>query len=85
MVIFKPVEDNAKDGKLYLLRVRNGEHPLEDSAEGDLYTTIGFNTLKDTGEDEWKLVGWCWSHDHFVDEPKAEVVSYCPLPLEDMK
>src|SRR3569833_1514651 len=30
---------------------------------GVRFLFIGFD---DTGEDEWFLAGWCWSHDHFT-------------------
>lgn len=75
-----PVDDAAKTGKLVWLLVdyREGEHPLE----GALFSaTLGYNSLADTGEDEWKLVGWCWTHDHFVDG-KGTVLGWKPIGFE---
>lgn len=71
-----PIEDVPKDGRMVQLLVRQLDDdecaaspfvtpwtPLEDAW---ISWTIGFNTLEDTGEDEWKLVGWTWTHDEFI-------------------
>lgn len=75
-----PIDAGAKTGKLVWLLVdyREGEHPLEDAT---FAATLGYNSLADTGEDEWKLVGWCWSHDHFVDG-KGKVLAWKPIGFE---
>jgi hypothetical protein len=75
-----PITDDAKSGKLVELVVdyRDGDHPLQD---GILACTVGFNTLDDTGEDEWKFAGWCWTHDHFV-QGKGTPVAWRPSRLE---
>jgi len=55
-----------KDGTMLRLLVdyTDGGAPLED--EHPRAWTIGFNSQDDTGEDEWKFAGWCWTHDHFT-------------------
>lgn len=76
-----PVDDAAKTGKLVWLLVDyrgDGAHPLEDA---EYAATLGYNTLADTGEDEWKLVGWCWTHDHFVDG-KGAVLGWKSIGFE---
>ena len=75
----KPITDEIKDGKMLLLEVQDGSHPTQDN---NSFITIGFNTLKDTGEDKWHLAGWCWSHDHFV-ETDGTPVRWWPLPSPD--
>lgn len=68
-----------KDGTLVELVVdyTDGDHPLEDAT---LACTIGFNNLKNDGEDTWKFAGWCWTHDHFT-EGKGLVVAWRPSRL----
>ena len=55
-----------RDGTLIELVVdyRSGGSPLLDA---DLACTIGFNNLDNDYIDEWRFVGWCCTHDHFVD------------------
>lgn len=74
-----PISDDAKSGAMVELVVdySDGDHPL---ADGVLACTIGFNTLADTGEDEWKFAGWCWTHDHFV-QGKGTPVAWRPSRL----
>jgi|GEM_PF-4625087 len=74
-----PITDDAKSGKLVELVVdySEGDHPLQD---GILACTVGFNTLADTGVDEWKFAGWCWTHDHFV-QGKGAPVAWRPSRL----
>lgn len=74
-----PITDDAKSGALVELVVdyKEGEHPLTDAI---LACTIGFNTLADTGVDEWKFAGWCWTHDHFV-QGKGKPVAWRPSRL----
>ena len=76
IVLGHRITDDIKDGRLLLLEVEGGEHPVEDA---DRYVTIGFNTLKDTGEDKWHIAGWCWSNDHFT-ETDGKPVRYWLLP-----
>lgn len=60
-----------KDGTMLRLLVQHSDAenerwtPFEDSLEP--YSTIGFNALSATGEDEWQFAGWDWSHDCFTD------------------
>ncbi len=74
-----PISDDAKSGAMVELVVdySDGDHPL---ADGILACTIGFNTLADTGLDEWKFAGWCWTHDHFV-QGKGTPVAWRPSRL----
>lgn len=56
-----------KDGTMLRLLVEpdpEAHTSFEDSENH--YETIGFNTLADTGEDEWNFAGWDWSHDCFT-------------------
>ena len=61
-----PMATAPKDGTMIRLLVdyTDGGAPLED--DHPRAWTIGFNSLDDTGEDEWKFAGWCWTHDHFT-------------------
>lgn len=66
-----------RNNTLLMLKVKGGEHPLEDS--DDVHETVGFNAFEDTGEDEWNIVGWCWSHDHFVKN-NGVIVAWMTIP-----
>jgi hypothetical protein len=61
-----PMSEAPKDGTMVRLLVdyTDGGGALED--EHPQSWTIGFNGSEDTGEDEWKFAGWCWTHDHFT-------------------
>jgi len=61
---FHPIEHYRKDGRLVLLKVRNGDHPTENAP---WWVTIGSNNYENDGIDEWSMAGWCWSHDHWTD------------------
>ncbi|RWR28803.1 DUF3850 domain-containing protein [Sinirhodobacter populi] len=63
---WKTIETAPKDGRMVCLLVdyTDGAAPLDDA---EIAATIGFNSLDDTGEDEWHLVGWSWSQDCFTD------------------
>lgn len=68
-----------KDGTMMRLLV---DYTGEDSSgrleDEDQAWTIGFNDLDNTGDDEWKFAGWCWSHDHFT-EGHGVVIGWLPL------
>ncbi|MES2685717.1 MAG: hypothetical protein V4706_02785 [Pseudomonadota bacterium] len=53
------------DGSIIRLLVEFEDHQLEDHEAPQ--HTIGCNSFKNTGVDEWQFVGWCWTHDHFTD------------------
>lgn len=70
---WKEITEDLKDGEMLLLLVEEADHPLQDS----LFTvTLGFNNYNEDGIDEWKIVGWCWSHDHFTEDKKAIPLLY---------
>lgn len=74
----RPIDTAPKDGRLLRLFVHyetDDWTPLEDA---DKAWTIGFNALDATGEDEWKMAGWCWEHDHFT-EGKGEPIGWLPF------
>ena len=68
---WKSMDSAPKDGTFVILKVRpgiaenDGWTPFADSS--DPYVTIGFNALRDTGEDQWQFAGWDWCHDCFTD------------------
>lgn len=64
-----------RDGRLLRLLVRFDENATDDAAEA---WTIGSNAYEATGEDEWKVAGWCWDHDHFT-EGKGTPIGWLPL------
>ena len=69
------------DGSLLRLWVRYPEGgswtPLDDARES---WTVGFNNRDNTEEDQWQVVGWCWSHDHLVEAADdVEVLGWLPL------
>lgn len=57
-----------RDGTIVRLLVKydrdDGWSPLEDADEA---WSIGFNSLENTGEDRWQIVGWDWSSDRFTE------------------
>lgn len=63
-IMISNVKAPPKDGSLLLMLVKgdNFDYPTEDS---DTFWTIGYNSLEDTGEDTWYMVGWDWSFDEF--------------------
>jgi len=73
----RPMVDAPKDGTMVRLLVdySDGGGALEDDHPRSW--TIGFNGFEDTGEDEWKFAGWCWSHDHFT-QGSGEPVGWLP-------
>lgn len=78
-----PMEVAPKDGRMLRLLVEynpDGDDaaPLDDDHWNEPGWTIGFNTLGDTGDDEWHIAGWCWSHDHFT-EGKGTPIAWLPF------
>lgn len=76
------IETAPRDGSMLRLLVKFDHdnqdcNPLEDSAEPSW--TIGFNTLKDTGEDHWHIAGWSWEQDCFC-ETLGEPIAWMPWP-----
>lgn len=57
--------DAPKDGTMLRLLVEPDRDGAFTSFEDNnaAYETIGFNLLRDTGEDLWQFAGWDWSHD----------------------
>lgn len=72
---FNPVETYKKDGTVVQFLVLSGDHPTEDE---EVFRTIGSNNFDNDGEDDWKMAGWCWSHDHWV-ETTGQVIGWYPL------
>lgn len=77
--VARTVESAPKDGTLIRLlvdyRSDDAAGALEDAAEA---WTIGFNNLRDTGDDEWQLAGWNWSQDCF-SEGHGKVIGWLPF------
>jgi len=76
-----PMSTAPKDATLLRLLVRfdsrnDNHHPLEDSYEPQW--TMGTNHLSNTGEDEWLIVGWNWTHDCFTTSG-GEPLGWLPL------
>jgi hypothetical protein len=67
---------------IWLLVDYSGEgcNPLEDETQG---WTIGFNSLDDTGIDEWQFAGWNWQQDIFT-EGRGKVIGWYPLHWPDI-
>jgi len=59
---WQPAETAPKNGTIVELMVdyTDGGGPLHDAI---VACTIGWNSLSDTGEDEWQIVGWSWEQD----------------------
>lgn len=74
---WRDMADAPKDGRLLVLLIdyTDGGGSLEDENVG---STIGFNNLDNTGDDEWQFAGWCWQHDHFV-EGSGKVIGWSPF------
>lgn len=73
---WRPIETAPKDGTLLWLLVAFEDHATEDTDEP--CPTIGANSLTDTGDDEWKFAGWCWTQDHFT-EGVGRPVAWMPI------
>lgn len=76
---YNRMSEIPKDGTLLCLLVHyggpDGYGSLEDS---NVAWTIGFNTFKDTGEDEWLMAGWNWEQDCFT-VGHGEIVDWKPF------
>ena len=72
-----PADTAPKDGTMLRLLVNyeDGSGALEDADEA---WTIGFNSLENTGEDEWQIAGWNWCHDCFTDG-RGKVIGWLPF------
>lgn len=71
-----------KDGTMVCLMVDysgDGSAPLEDKQIG---WTIGYNTLADTGDDEWVIVGWDWCQDRYC-HGSGKIIDWRPFPSSD--
>ena len=64
---WQSINTAPKDGTMLCLMIatENREHSLEDT--DGLSKTIGFNSFKETGEDRWEFVGWCWDQWAFTN------------------
>ena len=70
--------DPPKDGTMVCLLVDysgDGGAPLEDALTA---WTIGYNTLADTGDDEWIMVGWDWCHDCYC-QGNGKIIGWAPF------
>lgn len=70
---WKEITEDQKNGSLFLLLVEDSLTPLQDRV---FSVTLGFNILKDTGEDLWKMSGWDWSADSFVQDTTGKPLLY---------
>jgi hypothetical protein len=76
---WSPTNTAPKDGTFLRLLVapqREAFTAFEDSLEP--YETIGFNNLRNTGEDRWEFAGWDWSQDCFISG-HGDVVGWLPF------
>jgi len=75
----RPIETAPKDGTMLRLLVDyegvENWMPLTDDNQS---WTIGFNTLEDTGDDEWIIAGWNWSQDCF-GTGEGKVIGWLPF------
>ena len=77
------IDDSIKDGEQYIVLVESSNVGTQD----DLYTTtIGFNSLSDTGEDKWFLAGWDWQQDCYTKDTTGKpILYYSKLPYIEVK
>lgn len=73
-----PMNTAPRDGTMLRLLVQfEAEgNPTEDTIFPAW--TIGHNDRDNTGDEEWQIAGWCWSHDHYT-EGKGEPVGWLPM------
>lgn len=62
---WKEITPEIKNGTMYLLLLEKSETPLQDSF---FSVSLGINNFIDNEVDEWKVAGWCWSHDSFTQD-----------------
>jgi len=76
----RPAITAPQDGSMVrlLLDYTEGDGALEDKTQA---WTIGYNTLADTGEDEWIIVGWNWSQDCWCDG-RGKIIGWVPFVPE---
>lgn len=71
-----PMETAPRDGTTLRLLVQFTDNATEYT-DGPAWT-IGSNSRDNTGDEEWQIAGWCWSHDHYT-EGKGEPVGWLPM------
>jgi len=75
----RPALTAPRDGTLVRLLLDYSEEEnwvqLEDKIQA---WTIGYNTLADTGDDEWIIVGWDWSQDCWC-EGSGKIIGWLPF------
>ena len=71
---WKEVTDQQRDGELYLLLIIDHEALAFD--DSSISRVIGFNQYHYTEDDKWRLCGWDWCQDYFLD-----ISSYSFVPL----
>lgn len=75
----RPVKTAPKDGSMLRLLVDyEGVENLMPLTDDNQSWTIGFNTLEDTGDDEWIIAGWNWSQDCF-GTGEGKVIGWLPF------
>lgn len=75
----RPALTAPRDGTLVRLLLDYSDEEnwvqLEDKIQA---WTIGYNTLADTGDDEWIIVGWDWSQDCWC-EGSGKIIGWLPF------
>lgn len=80
---FRDPSSAPKDGSILRLLVLPDAEANTSFEDTDLpYETIGWNTLKDTGEDYWWIAGWDWYQDR-ITEGVGEVIGWLPYHSAD--
>lgn len=78
----RPVETAPRDGRLLRLLVDYSGEDAFNSLTDELQAwTVGCNALDNTGEDEWQMAGWNWTHDCFSDG-NGKVIGWLPFHPE---
>lgn len=77
----QPMKTVPKDGRFVelLIDYSDGYNPLQDAT---IAWTIGSNDFDNTGVDEWKILGWLWSQDHF-SEGMGKLLAWRPSSLNE--